>query len=118
MAKRTRPDGAEPCPNAANHTPHPTGYIAHASWADDALTVADQRVCPGCGRWEIWVPKRPDLRIALDWPPPICDRGGCDEDGVAERFRPEVEVSTTGEIRPGRWLPVCRVHTGLPGGPS
>ncbi len=101
------------CPNEANHTPHPTGYISNSNWADDAMVVADQKRCDGCGLFAIWVPKRPDLRIAVNWPPTDCDWGGCDEEGVAERFWPEVELATNGEVRPGRWLPVCRVHTGI-----
>lgn len=102
-----------PCPNEANHTRHPNGYIAHSDWAADASLIATQSECEGCGRWEIWTPKRADLRIAEEWPPPSCDWGSCDEEGVAERFWPEVELSTTGEVRPGRWLPVCAKHTGV-----
>ncbi len=104
---------ATPCPNDANHTPHPAGYIALADWADDALVVADNVYCEGCGQPVIWTPKRADLRIAVDWPPGTCDWGGCDEDAVAERFWPQVELATSGELRAGAWLPVCRTHTGL-----
>jgi hypothetical protein len=106
-------NAAAPCPNEANHTPHPKGYVAHSNWADDAMLVADQQRCDGCGRHEIWVPKRPDLRIAANWPPGTCDWGGCDDDGVAERYCPEVQLSDTDDTRPGTWLAVCRRHTGL-----
>jgi hypothetical protein len=88
----------DPCPNAANHAPRPTGYAPH--WADDALLVADQSRCPGCGRWAVWTPKRPDLRIAPGWPPGTCDWGGCDGDGVAERYAAPFDA----------WLPVCADH--------
>lgn len=94
--------GAPPCPNVANHQPHPTGYVNNATWADDALLVAEQERCTGCGRWEIWVPFRPGLRIAVDWPPSSCDWGGCNGDGVAER-----------RDSSGTWLPVCRDHLGI-----
>ncbi len=45
MAKAPVP----PCPNAANHTPSPTGYPAHSEWAEDAAIVAVQTKCDGCG---------------------------------------------------------------------
>jgi len=90
-----------PCPNAAAHQWHPSSYVAHSWWADCALLIATQEKCPGCGGWEIWVPRRADLRIAVNWPPPDCDWGGCDEEGVAER------------LWEGRWLPVCVLHIDL-----
>lgn len=86
------------CPNVANHQWHPVGYVAHSGWADMALRVADQKRCPGCKGWEIWVPKRPDLRIIdqlFD-----CDWGFCDEEAVGERVDPHT----------GDWLPVCAEH--------
>lgn len=84
------------CPNAALHEPHPTGYVAHAGWADNALQVADQKKCSGCGGWEIWVPKRPDLRIAQTW-----GDCGCGAEGVGER------------LIDGEWRAVCGTHLGL-----
>lgn len=44
------------CPNAANHTPHPAGYIAHAIWADDMMeTGREAQMCTGgCGKWNVW----------------------------------------------------------------
>ena len=104
MASRT---AAVPCPNAANHTSHPSGYVADSNWADDAMLVADVQRCGGCGRYELWVPKRPDLRIAVDWPPPDCDWGSCDQEGVAERLHPGNDTT------PAVWLPVCKTHTGV-----
>lgn len=87
------------CPNAAAHQWHPSSYIAHSWWADCATLVATQKRCPGCNGWEIWAPKRPDLRIAANWPPPDCDWGDCCAEGVAERLWQD------------RWLPVCVLHT-------
>lgn len=106
MARRTRPE-LPPCPDAAGHTPHPTGYVANSNWADDAMVVADVEKCAGCDLFEVWVPKRPDLRIAVDWPPPDCDWGNCDQEGVAERLHPG-DANT-----PAVWLPVCKTHTGV-----
>lgn len=91
-----------PCPNVAKHTPHPAVYVSHSAWADDALLVADQQICPGCSGWQIWVPRRPDLRIAVDWPAGCCDWGGCDEESVGERYYEETR----------QWLAVCRTHVG------
>ena len=52
------------CPEAAGHTPHPAGYIGHASWAEQMLQTHVQRVCSGCGGWEIWIPKDPSVLYA------------------------------------------------------
>lgn len=95
--------GDESCPNVAAHTPWPVGYLPRAAWVEDALLVADQKKCSGCGDLVVWVPRRPDLRIATEWPPPTCDWGGCDGEGVAERFHPGA----------GEWVAVCRTHTGV-----
>jgi hypothetical protein len=46
----------EPCPNAAAHTPHPTGYLAHAEWAERKMKTHHQVKCDGCGLYAIWVP--------------------------------------------------------------
>lgn len=46
------------CPNAADHTPCPGGYVAWHAWAAATAKTHTQRVCDGCGRWNIWVPKR------------------------------------------------------------
>ncbi|GAA4439701.1 hypothetical protein [Phytohabitans houttuyneae] len=95
-------DSDTTCPNVANHVPQPAGYVAASGWADNAMIVAVQRQCDGCGRWALWVPKRADLRVA-GWPTGTCDWGGCDVEAVAERRDPES----------GRWLQVCRKHTGI-----
>jgi hypothetical protein len=100
-----RPAVREPsdCPNAAAHQPHPTGYSAHSWWAECATPrIASQSVCPGCGRWEIWTPKQPGLRIARTWPPPLeCQWvGPCVEEAAVERWSEER----------GEWVAVCGGH--------
>jgi hypothetical protein len=62
MARRGQaapsPDPAANCPERANHTPHPSGYLAHAEWAERMLTTHEQRQCAVCGLWAVWVPRR------------------------------------------------------------
>ena len=89
------------CRADLTHTPALLSPVGAANWREDASAVADPGLC-ACGV-EAWRPRRLDLRVAADWPPPSCDWGGCDGDGVAERYCPEMAL----------WLPVCRVHTGL-----
>lgn len=45
------------CPNAAQHEPWPRGYIQASDYADEMMKTHDQAQCPGCGLWEIWIPK-------------------------------------------------------------
>lgn len=45
------------CPNIANHTPTPDGYIEWHDWTERAAKVAEQKRCDGCGLWAIWEPK-------------------------------------------------------------
>lgn len=45
------------CPNAAEHTEHPRGYLEHGEWAEEMLKTHRQVKCKGCNLWEIWVPK-------------------------------------------------------------
>ena len=66
----TRIPPRPPCPDAARHTPHPTGYIGHSCWAEQMLQTHVQRVCSGCGGWEIWIPKDP----ANQYSPAIADQ--------------------------------------------
>lgn len=100
------------CPSQNLHQWHPQGYIGHSNWADDALTIAVQSKCPGCGELEIWTPRRPNLRLrGADWTGPNCvgilDGGGtCGAEAICERYVPEEVV--------GGWWPVCADHTGLP----
>ena len=46
---------AHTCPNAANHTPQPSNYIA---WDEDCerreARGEVQTQCPACGLWAIW----------------------------------------------------------------
>jgi hypothetical protein len=44
------------CPNAAAHTPHPTGYLAKDEWAEEKMKTHHQVKCEGCGLYMIWVP--------------------------------------------------------------
>ena len=52
-----------PCPNAAAHTPAPSGYVAWHLWAEEMGRTHTQAKCPGCGRYQIWkpTPGAPDL---------------------------------------------------------
>jgi hypothetical protein len=45
------------CPNASQHTPHPSGYIQHSDWAEGMLKTHTQQRCQGCGKWNIWTLK-------------------------------------------------------------
>lgn len=45
------------CPDVANHTPVPDGYVEYADWADEHRETHVQRQCPTCGFWSIWTPK-------------------------------------------------------------
>jgi hypothetical protein len=56
MSER-KPTKPNECPNAAKHTPHPSGYIEHEEWARKKMKTHKQVKCPGCGRFEIWVKK-------------------------------------------------------------
>lgn len=46
------------CPNAKQHTPAPKGYIEWHEWARRKGKTHRQQKCPGCDRYEIWVPKK------------------------------------------------------------
>lgn len=47
------------CPNEAEHTPDPRGYVAWHEWAVEMEKTHKQYACPGCGRYAIWKPKKP-----------------------------------------------------------
>lgn len=53
LETRPNPD----CPNAAQHEPWPTGYVAASDHADKMLQTHDQTRCPQCGLWAIWTAK-------------------------------------------------------------
>jgi hypothetical protein len=48
------------CPNADQHTPHPSGYVQHSNWAEEMLKTHTQQPCKGCGKWAIWTPNGQD----------------------------------------------------------
>ena len=45
------------CPNKANHTPCPEGYIQWHDWAAKMSKTHSQIRCQGCGKWVTWLPK-------------------------------------------------------------
>lgn len=106
------------CPSQHLHQWHPTGYVQHSSWAADAVRIANQRPCPGCGHLEIWVPKRDDLRLyGADWTYPTCigvldpshgGFGACRNEAICERWMADGLPD-----RSGSWWPVCYNHTGI-----
>jgi len=46
------------CPRNDLHAACPQGYIAWHEWASKMCKTHVQTRCPGCGKFEIWVPKR------------------------------------------------------------
>jgi hypothetical protein len=53
------PDTTSGCPNAAEHTPAPSGYVSWHEWAKRMGKTHHQQRCPGCDLLKIWVPKSP-----------------------------------------------------------
>lgn len=53
-------EAIKPCPNETQHARHPSSYIGHSCWAEQMLLTHRQRVCKGCGGWEIWEPIDPE----------------------------------------------------------
>lgn len=45
------------CVNREAHTDCPVGYGQWHSWADDMIQTHFQIPCPGCGLFNIWIPK-------------------------------------------------------------
>lgn len=45
------------CPNGTEHTPQPRGYLEWHEWAEEKSKTHLQEKCPGCGLYEIWVPR-------------------------------------------------------------
>ena len=46
------------CPNAANHTPSPAGYLGWFEWAERMNKTHRSTMCGGCKRYLIWVPRK------------------------------------------------------------
>lgn len=46
-----------PCPQADQHTPSPASYTGWHHWAARMSRTHMQTRCPGCGLYEIWIPK-------------------------------------------------------------
>ena len=42
------------CPNKAEHTECPTGYVQWFEWAKKMQKTHKCYKCPGCGLYEIW----------------------------------------------------------------
>lgn len=67
--RRIKPAAPEPlplCPNQAEHTPAPEGYLPWWDWVAGMHRTHEQRECSGCGRWAIWYP-RPAGMLACCW---------------------------------------------------
>jgi hypothetical protein len=54
------------CPNLAEHTPQPSGYLAWHDWARRMAKTHRQKRCKGCNLYAIWVPKTTASQSALD----------------------------------------------------
>ena len=52
-----RSHALEACPNKAQHTPQPDGYLEWHDWAERMTKTHRQIQCDGCKLWAIWVPK-------------------------------------------------------------
>jgi hypothetical protein len=66
LGSRTAVPVGPACPNQAEHTPCPTGYVNWWSWAERMNRTHGQRQCEGCGRWAIWY-ERPPGELAPCW---------------------------------------------------
>lgn len=49
---------SEEAVKTCEHTPCPTGYIQWHFWAEKMSKTHDQKQCPECGLWAIWVLKQ------------------------------------------------------------
>lgn len=48
----------EDCPEVEKHTKHPSGYVAHAEWAEKKSLKHYVIKCPACGFFAIWKRKK------------------------------------------------------------
>lgn len=58
--------GVIECHARETHTPCPTDYVGRANWADEMAKTHDQKQCPHCGLWVIWIPKKPSRAFDSD----------------------------------------------------
>lgn len=49
------------CPNEANHTYQPNGYLQWHEWAKTKIKTHKQVRCFGCGLYQIWVKKMKEV---------------------------------------------------------
>ena len=53
-----RVDKNPECPNSAEHTLAPGGYLQWHDWAETMQKTHRTVKCSGCGLFRIWVPKK------------------------------------------------------------
>ena len=51
------------CPDEANHTLQPSGYMAWQDWVNEQRKTHRQTRCPTCKCWSVWVPKPARARL-------------------------------------------------------
>lgn len=80
-SRRPAPLPEPQCPNEAEHTPCPDGYVQWWSWCERMNRTHEQRECEGCGKWAIWFP-RPAGMLAQCWrcAERVCDPADFGED--------------------------------------
>lgn len=49
------------CPNAADHTPLPSGYLERDEWMERMHKTHRQIKCEGCGLYAIWIKRETPL---------------------------------------------------------
>lgn len=50
-----------PCPNIANHTPHPEWYVNYMIRADEMIKTHKQIRCKDCNLYKIWIKREVSL---------------------------------------------------------
>lgn len=77
------------CPNKANHTPMPVGYIARQEWAKKMAKTHTQITCQACGMYAIWLPKAEAKReLARRLAEAIAEDARCRDEMAARRKTP------------------------------
>jgi hypothetical protein len=52
-------ESADECPDRkSRHAPAPQGYIERYDWMKEMMKTHDQKRCPTCGFYAVWVPKK------------------------------------------------------------